>query len=253
RPGLTFRPELHPLEDRTVLDGTVTLNVNTGLLTITGTAGNDTVRVWQTAGPGSERVNVTLNGQPFDFKASQVNKIQANLLAGNDTITLDESVRPVTPSSTFDTDGGTDALIFKGTAGADAITVTGTTVALTGAGLLTYSGFESLLVDCLDGNDTVSMTGINTPTVTTVAGGAGSDTFSGNFGTFGGNLTLTNFETASVTIGTLSGQLTVSGGPLTNSNVTTVAASGLLAVTEDLPALNAGLLSNSTFSTISGN
>src|SRR5262249_5421957 len=154
-----------------------------GMLVITGTTGNDTALVQQVLGGKNQpdQIEVTLNGRVFDFKVTSVNQIQAQLLAGNDTITLDESVRPVVPPLSFDGGGGNDALVFKGTAGADAVSVTGTTVGLTGAGLLAYTGFESLLVDALGGNDTVSMTSINAATQTTVNGGAGSDTFSGNF------------------------------------------------------------------------
>jgi fibronectin-binding autotransporter adhesin len=245
-----FRPELHLLEDRTVPDA----KLSSGLLTITGTAGNDTVLIQQVAGPGGsgDQVAVTLNGQTSTFKASQVNQITASLLAGNDTVTLDESVKRITPPSSFDGAAGTDFLTLKGTAGADTITVTGTTIGLVGAGTVTYSNFESLLVDSLGGNDTATMTGLNAATATTVDGGADNDTFTGTFGTLNGNLTLKYFEPASVTITSLSGHLTVAGGPLTNSNVTAVTATGFLEVSETLAAPNAGLLSNGTFGTISG-
>ena len=158
---------------------------------------------------------MTLNGQTSTFKASLVNQITASLLAGNDTITLDESIKRIAAPSSFDSDGGTDSLSFKGTAGADAITVSGTTIGLAAAGSLTYSNFESLLVDSLGGNDAATMTGLNSSTATTVDGGAGNDTFTGTFGTLDGNLTLKYFEPASVTITSLSGHLTVGGGPLT--------------------------------------
>src|SRR5262245_11633612 len=74
---LMFQPQLQHLEDRTVLDGTVRLSQ--GLLSITGTTGNDTVTVGQTAGKPSQpdQVVVTLNGQAFGFKVSLVNQIQA--------------------------------------------------------------------------------------------------------------------------------------------------------------------------------
>jgi len=246
------RPELHRLEDRTVPAGSVKLSA--GLLTITGTTGNDSVLIQQVAGAKSsgDQIAVTLNGQTSTFKVSLMNQITANLLAGNDAITLDESVRPIAPPSNFDSAGGTDSLIFKGTASGDSISVTGTTIGLAGAGTLTYSNFESLLVDCLGGNDTATMAGLNSATATTVDGGAGSDTFTGTFGTLNGNLTLNYFEPATVSITNLSGHLIVAGGPLANSNVTSVAATGSLAVSETLAAPNAGLLSDSTFGTISG-
>src|SRR5262249_21425509 len=149
----------------------------------------DTLTVSQT-GPtnlGSSKLVVTLNGQSSTFKPSQVTQIQAQLLAGNDV---------------------------------------------------------------------VSMSGIGASTVTTVDGGAGSDTFTGNFGTaatIAGNMTLKNFESASVTIGTLSGQLTVLNGPLANSSFGTV--SGSLNVPEahdgqGNPIPGTGVISNTTIGTI---
>src|SRR5262249_26431668 len=178
------------LEDRTVLDGSVKLS--NGLLTITGTALNDTVLIQQIPQSPNQpdQVAVTLNGKLFTFKVTLVNQIQAQLLDGNDTITLDESVHPVTPPLSFDGGAGIDAVVFRATAGADAIAVTGTQVTQTGAGALSYANFESLLVDALAGNDTVTMTSINAATATTVAGGLGTDTFASNFAPFTGNLSL---------------------------------------------------------------
>src|SRR5262249_29886212 len=128
-----------------------------------------------------------------------------------------------------------------------------TTVGLAGAGTLTYANVQSLTVNGLGGNDSFLMTGINAATGTTLYGGADNDSFTGNFpGTFAGNLTLNGFENATVTIGTLSGRLTDAGGPITNANVSSISATGLLEVTEVPPGPNAGLLSNSAFGTISG-
>src|SRR5262249_51063136 len=146
-----------------------------------------------------------------------VNQIQAQLLGGNDTITLDESVRPVMPPSTFDGGAGVDALVFRGTAGADSIAVTGTQVTQIGAGVLSYTGFESLLVDAFAGNDTVTMTGINAATATTVTGGDGTDTFAGTFGSFTGNLSLGGFENA---VTSPVQELTVTGTVTVGSTIT---------------------------------
>src|SRR5262249_5675179 len=143
------------LEDRTVLDGSVKLS--NGLLTITGTALADTVLIQQIPQSPNQpdQVAVTLNGKLFTFKVTLVNQIQAQLLGGNDTITLDESVRPVMPPLSFDGGTGVDAVTFLGTAGADTIAVSATQVVQTGAGTLTYAGFESLVVNSLGGNDAV--------------------------------------------------------------------------------------------------
>src|SRR5262245_51837975 len=231
------------LEDRTVLDGTVKLS--NGLLTITGTGLNDTVLIQQI--PQSpcqpDQVAVTLNGRLFTFKVTLVNQIQAQLLAGNDSITLDESVRPVTPPLTLvDGGAGIDAVVFRGTAGADAITVTGTQVTRTGAGALTYANFESLLVDALAGDDTVTMTGINAATTTTIDGGLGTDTFAGNFGSFTGNLSLAGFENATMTVTVdFTGTLAV-GGPLQGLTVTGTVTAGSTITATNLANVNIGTL-----------
>src|SRR5262249_54212781 len=144
-------------------------------------------------------------------------------LGANDSFTLDNSTLPVTPPLTVDGGAGADSLFVKVTAGANSVAVNDTTVNVTGAGLLTYANFESLDVDGL----------------------AGIDIFTGNLSTFTGNLTVRGFESASVTIGTLSGTLTAFGGPITNSNITSISATGLLAVSETVAGPNAGLLSDS--------
>src|SRR5262245_24765501 len=254
------------LEERTVFD----VKLSQGVLTITGTALADTVLIQQIpqAPNQPDQVAVTLNGKVSTFKVTQVNQIQVQLLGGNDTITVDESVRPVTPPlNLIDGGAGSDALVFRGTAGADAIGITGTQVTQTGAGALSYSGFESLLVDALAGNDTVTMTGINAATATTVDGGLGTqDAFSGNFGPFTGNLSLAGFENATMTVtgdftGTLaaSGPLqgltvtgtvtigsTITATSLANVNIGTLA--GALSAPEIAPG--SGLISNATIATI---
>ena len=279
------RPRLHTLEDRLVPAGSVTLFH--GVLTITGTTGNDTVSVRQISGSEDDDGDndtdliVTLNGHRYSFDVQDdnlghdqlVQSIQANLLGGNDTITLDESSDKITPPSNVVGGDGSDTLIYKGTAGADSITVTSSTVALTGAGLLTYSGFESLRVSSLAGNDTVTVTGVKTGTTTALEGGPDSDTFAGNFPeNFAGNVSLSGFETASlqvpgtfsgtltgtatpfsgVSIGKLSGRLTAAGGSVANATINSITPSGLLEVTEVPPGPGAGLLSSSTFGTVSG-
>src|SRR5262245_28110184 len=90
-PRAAVRPSLEALEDRTVPAGSVQLSK--GVLLITGTDNPDTAKVREVAGPGNQgpQVEVTLNGQIFTFKATAVNEIRAQLNAGNDTFTLDES------------------------------------------------------------------------------------------------------------------------------------------------------------------
>src|SRR5262245_47330781 len=229
------------LEERTVFD----VKLSQGVLTITGTALADTVLIQQIpqAPNQPDQVAVTLNGKVSTFKVTQVNQIQVQLLGGNDTITVDESVRPVTPPlNLIDGGAGSDALVFRGTAGADAIGITGTQVTQTGAGALSYSGFESLLVDALAGNDTVTMTGINAATATTVNGGADTDTFAGNFGSFTGNLSLGGFENATMTVAAnFTGSLGV-GGPLQGLTVTGTVTAGSTITATSLANVNIGTL-----------
>src|SRR5215510_15368846 len=98
----TTRPTLEILEDRTVLDGTVKLQ--NGILSIIGTAAADSALVKQVPGANNQpnQVVVTLNGQIYGFKVTQVDQIQAQLLGANDTFTLDNSTLPVTRPLTVD-------------------------------------------------------------------------------------------------------------------------------------------------------
>jgi hypothetical protein len=114
---------------------------------------------------------------------------------------------------------GNDALSVTGTDGADRFAVNESTVVLERVAAVGYAGFEFLLVDALAGNDTVTMTGIDPATRTTIDGGAGRDRFIGRFPSgFDGDLTLLNFEQASIKVrdgaetGILGGDLTL--GPV---------------------------------------
>ena len=94
---------------------------------------------------------------------------------------------------------GNDALSVTGTDGADRFAVNESMVVLEGVAAVGYAGFEFLLVETLAGNDTVTMTGIDPNTRTTIDGGAGRDRFIGRFASgFAGDLTLLNFEQASI-------------------------------------------------------
>src|SRR5262249_59409066 len=116
-------------------------------------------------GNQAAQISVTLNNKTSTFKASSVTQIQAQLDLGDDTITLDESSGLVVPPLSFDGDGGDkDAVIVSGTAAKDAFTITDTQVLLTGAGTPSYSHVDSLTVNTLGNDDTVTMTALNAAT-----------------------------------------------------------------------------------------
>jgi hypothetical protein len=264
-----------------------------GTSTNQGTAtnpGNDTVSVGATA---ANVVNVTVNGQAYGpFTIPTGGKIRANLYAGDDTFTLDESNVPVGPQVIVDGGTGNNTLIEDGTGGADAFTITGTSVSLAGAGELDFTNFHSLIVNGLGGDDTATMTGIGP--ATTFDGGPGTNTFTGSFAAgFSGGLTVVNTQNvtmqvtgdfsgsmavnnpgslqqlsvtgsvtagssitatniSSATIGTLAGTLLASGGSIVGANVTSIAPGGLLEATEAASVPGSGIISNATIGTNSG-
>jgi Ca2+-binding RTX toxin-like protein len=128
---------------------------------------------------------------------------------GDDQVQIDfseleiEGLGTQTPPIALDVRGGAgnDALSVTGTDGADRFAVNESMVVLEGVAAVGYAGFEFLRVDALAGNDTVTMTGIDPNTRTTIDGGAGRDRFIGRFASgFDGDLTLLNFEQASIKV-----------------------------------------------------
>jgi hypothetical protein len=115
-----------------------------------------------------------ISGATSTFTVPSSGQIIAKLFAGNDTFTLNEGTgtQPVGPPLSVDSGSGTNTLTVNGTAGADAFTITGTTVSLAGAGTLTYTNFQAMTVNGLARNDTFAMTGLNATTATTLDGGA---------------------------------------------------------------------------------
>ena len=94
---------------------------------------------------------------------------------------------------------GNNTLIVTTTPGADSLAITANQIVLEGAGLLDYNAFQFIEVNTLGGNDTVTMTGINPGTMTTIDGGAGRDRFIGRFGPGDvGRLNLLNFELTTI-------------------------------------------------------
>jgi hypothetical protein len=198
--------------------------------------GNDVVSVNSTS--AANVVTATVNGAtsgPFTILTG--GQILANLFGGNDSFTLNEGTgtQPIGPNVVVDGGTGVNSLIVNGTPNPDAFSITSTTVSLTGAGSINYSNFQSLAVNGLGGNDTFAMTGINAATATTLDGGAGVNSFAGNFAQgFNGSLTLANQQNATMQDGgDFTGSLTVnSPGALQQLTVTgTVTAQSVIAAT----------------------
>ena len=145
------------LEDRRLLSATLT----NGVLTVTGTAGNDRISV----APKGTDLNVQVGKTKSTFKAADVKSLVVKSLAGNDLIDLAKS--PV--AATVDAGDGNDIVI--GTAKADVVT----------------AGKGNDYVFALAGNDSVTGGDGNDALYTgdgndSVSGGAGNDLISAGAG-----------------------------------------------------------------------
>ncbi|HZV03930.1 MAG TPA: hypothetical protein VE999_02470 [Gemmataceae bacterium] len=213
-------------------------------LLIVGTSGNDVVSVNATT--AANVITATVNGVTSGpFTVPTGGQILANLYGGDDSFTLNEGTQPVGPSVAVDGGTGTNSLIVNGTSGPDAFAITGSAVSLAGANSIGYSNFQSLAVNGLSGNDTFTMTGINPATATTLDGGNGTNSFTGNFAQgFNGALTLANEQSATMQVtGDFTGSLTVNNpGVLQQLSVTgTVTANSIITAT-NISNVNLGTL-----------
>ena len=246
-----------------------------GTSTNQGTAtnpGNDTVSV--SATNLQKTVSVNVNGSTGSFTVPAGGKILAKLFGGNDSLTVNEGTgtQVIGPAISVDGGTGTNTLIINGTSGANAFTITDTTVSLAGAGTITYANVQTLLVNGLGANDSFAMTAISPSTATTLDGGPGTDSFNGTFaGNFTGALTLANMELATLSVtgivtagstitgtnftnlalGTLAGTLWANGGSITGATINNIAPTGLLKATETATA-TAGVLSNANIGNVAG-
>jgi hypothetical protein len=123
----------------------VTLDAN-GLLTIRGTAAGDSVTVTR----DFDQIVVSLDGITYSFASSAVLRISADLSGGNDSISL-----PLGLDATIAGGLGKDTLRVDGTPGADTISLTPSSIALSSV-MLQYSAFETLLLDSGAGDDVLS-------------------------------------------------------------------------------------------------
>jgi fibronectin-binding autotransporter adhesin len=131
------------------------------------------------AGPGTTQVTAFVVHVPF---ASVTGEIQVNTLAGDDNLTVDFSLgnfpRPVVFSAGTESLGGGDAMTLVG--GSVFTTVTHTfvdnndgSVAVTGNGLITYTGLEPITDNLDAANRVFTFTGAN-ETIDLTASGANS-------------------------------------------------------------------------------
>lgn len=143
-------------------------------------------------GAGSDSVQVFLEGRlKAAGNALNLPRLQGffDLGGGDDAFVLDLSKLVIIGAAddvpirfTVLAGAGEDALGVRGTSRADAFLVTGSEVVLAGAALVEHSGFESLLVEGLGGNDTLEMAAREAPPATTLDGGAGDDLLLGGPG-----------------------------------------------------------------------
>ncbi len=215
---------------------TINSTISPTVTTLNSGSGSDTVNVQATGGTtivntgaGTNTVNV---GSLMPTISGVLNNIQGALTImgnGGDTLNVDNTGSTANNSGT--------------------LTATALTGLSMGAGGITYSGLAALNISLGSGNDTFTITGVTNTTVTTVNGEGGANTAIMNFsGNFGGNLTLLDFATATLTVGgDFSGQLTDAGavtpvsigGSLTSTGVLTVGSIATMTVGGNL----AGLLS----------
>ncbi|MHC4879004.1 MAG: beta strand repeat-containing protein, partial [Planctomycetota bacterium] len=131
----------------------------TNALTVNGDGADNDITLTQT---GADDFTVSVDGQTLsytDFASTTLNggdgddDITVSYLTGT-AFTTTVAVNGDSPT------GNTgDSLHVEATTDADTITVTGTTITLTGSGAITYGTLESLSIDALGGADTVNVSG----------------------------------------------------------------------------------------------
>jgi Ca2+-binding RTX toxin-like protein len=171
--------QIESLENRQLLSAT--LNATTGALTVTGTAGNDSIVisrvrdtslvVTETSRTGTNSISTTRT----TFKFADVKSITVNALAGNDVVLIGPGI---SVKSTINGGDGND--VINSGAGADSIDAgAGNDVVRSGAGddsVLGGDGNDALFGG--DGKDTLS----GGAGRDLLVGGAGDDNVSGGAG-----------------------------------------------------------------------
>jgi hypothetical protein len=171
-------------------------------------------------GSGNDSLNLSFEGKLIvggNPQSAPPVRALVDMGDGDDQVQIDFSQLSIegagkNPPIALDLRGGagSDALSVIGTEGADKLAVTESTVVLEGVAAIDCEGFAFLTTQLLGGDDSVTMTGINPDTLTTIDGGAGRDRFVGRFDSDDvGRINLLNFELVKIT----GGRITL--GPLT--------------------------------------
>jgi Ca2+-binding RTX toxin-like protein len=178
-------------------------NPGDGSDVVEGGAGNDTLQF--NASNASDHIDVSANGEratlfrdiaSVTMDLNEVEKIQIAAGGGADVVTVNDltgtDVKQVAVDLTFNGagDGQADSVIVNGTVGDNRINISnsGTSILVKGlAAQVTIDGAEaaddSLVVNGLDGNDTISAAGLGAGRINlTIDGGTGDDTITGSVG-----------------------------------------------------------------------
>ena len=142
---------IEPVERRVLMSAAVLSN---GVLTITGTSGNDSIAIGLQLTGTSDDIAVTVNGATQDFDENQVSAVVVNAGNGKNAIQVDE----------FSLDGGTNAITVNGGSGNDSLGVNAATQHIQ-------------LVFNAGGGNNVADVSSNDFTAVTLNGGSGTDSF----------------------------------------------------------------------------
>lgn len=125
-PSAATVPEFHALESRQLFSAAV---LRHGTLTIYGSDGDDTIalsgiaqQLMITGGPHGQttgvqyEADVTINGQEAVFNAADVRRVRVFAFAGNDTITIQDSLTSNLTTVTIDAGDGDDVVTDATTA-----------------------------------------------------------------------------------------------------------------------------------------
>jgi Ca2+-binding RTX toxin-like protein len=124
-----FRPQCEALGDRTM----PSITLSGGVLTVGGTAGADTIRVWSPSA-GQLQVSVSSTGESRTFSLSQIGYLDIRCGGGNDfvsvrsDVTVDASVRGAAGNDIVNGGSGDDSIlggrghdILRGRGGSDGV------------------------------------------------------------------------------------------------------------------------------------
>jgi hypothetical protein len=200
------------IQDPASQTATASVTVTVGLGVISGTSGDDTIRL---AHDGSA-LDVFINSPstptysvPF---SSVTSPVTVGGGAGNDNITIDFSGSggsPV-PSAGVTVDGGTantvDTLTILGTAGADSSTVNSSTVVFNSTSMIAYANVESIAVQSNGGDDVLTQSAQpgNSAALAYTGNGTGNLTLNVNAGSYA-SLTDAGATSANFTINVAGG------------------------------------------------